>query len=260
MIKQRSPEEIALLRESNQLVSKVLGMLAREIRPGISTEWLDKLAEEYIRSHNAVPGFLGYRGYPRTLCTSVNEEVVHGIPSKRILKEGDIVSVDCGVLLNGYYGDSAYTFAVGEINDKVRKLLQITKESLYLGIREAKAGNRVGDIGYAIQQHCERHGYSVVREMVGHGLGQNLHEAPEVPNYGKRGTGPKLLNGMVICIEPMINMGKRYIVQDEDGWTIRAGDGLPSAHFEHAVAIGENEAEVLSTFAYIEEALGETEF
>jgi methionyl aminopeptidase len=260
MIILRSPEEIELLRQSSQLVSKVLGMLAKEIKPGISTARLDKMAEDFIRSHNAVPGFLGYNDYPKTLCTSLNDQVVHGIPSEYQLKDGDIISIDCGVILNGFYGDCAYTFAVGTIDDKVRQLLRITKESLFSGISEAKAGNRIGDIGFAVQSYCEQNGYSVVREMVGHGLGKRLHEAPEVPNYGKRGSGPKLQKGMVICIEPMINMGKRHIVQEKDGWTVRAQDRLPSAHFEHAVAVDDGKAEVLSTFSFIEEALGDREF
>lgn len=260
MIIQRSPEEIDLLRQSNLLVSQVLGVIAKEIKPGITTERLDRIAEDYIRSHHAIPGFLGYHGYPKTLCTSVNDQVVHGIPSEIPLQEGDIVSVDCGVMLNGYYGDSAYTFAVGDIDEKTKQLLKITKESLYLGIEEAKNGNRTGDIGYAIQHYCEIHGYSVVREMVGHGLGKNLHEPPEVPNYGRRGTGPKLLKGMVICIEPMINMGKRHIIQENDGWTVRALDKLPSAHFEHAVVVGDGGAELLSTFQFIEEALRDRAF
>jgi len=256
MIVVKTAEEIELLRQSNLLVSKTLAELTRHIRPGVSTEQLDRIAESFIRDHEAVPGFLGYQGYPKTLCTSVNSEVVHGIPSEKvILKEGDLVSVDCGVLMNGFYGDTAFSFEVGEVSPEVRRLLNTTRESLWKGIEKAVAGNRVGDIGQAVQQHAESHGYSVVREMVGHGLGRHMHEAPEVPNYGRRGSGPKLKEGMVICIEPMINMGRRQIQQDADGWTIRAADKQPSAHFELAVAIDKGKADVLSTFAYIDEEL-----
>jgi methionyl aminopeptidase len=253
MIAIRTTEEIDILRQCNMLVSKTLAEVARHIRPGVTTLELDQKAYEFIRDHKAVPAFLGYKGYPKTLCTSVNHQVVHGIPSSYVLKEGDIISVDCGVMLNGYFGDSAYTFAVGSITDKLRNLLKVTYASLYLGIRAAVEGNRVGDIGYAVQHHCEQAGFSVVREMVGHGLGKSLHEPPEVPNYGKSGRGAKLQAGMVICIEPMINMGKKEITQEADGWTIRTSDRMPSAHFEHAVAIKKGEADVLSTFQYIEE-------
>ncbi len=217
MIYLKTDEEIELLRASNLLVARTLGEVAKHIRVGVSTLELDKIAESFIRDHGAIPGFLNYNGFPNSLCTSVNDQVVHGIPNKNELKEGDIVSVDCGVLLNGYFGDSAYTFAVGKVSEEVEKLLKITKESLLKGIEMAVDGNRIGDIGYAIQTYCEEHGYSVVREMVGHGVGRNLHEAPEVPNYGKRGYGPKLKSGMVIAIEPMINMGKRHIIQEGDG-------------------------------------------
>jgi len=255
MIIIKTTEEIEKLRNSNQLVSKTLAEVARYIEPGVTTEKLDRIAEEFIRDHKAVPGFLGYNGYPKTLCTSVNAQVVHGIPSAYILKEGDLVSVDCGVILNGFYGDTAYSFEVGEVSEAVKKLLRITKESLFLGVEMARDGNRVGDIGQAVQQHSEKAGYSVVREMVGHGLGRHLHEEPEVPNYGNKGTGPKLKKGMVICIEPMINMGKRQIVQEGDGWTVRTSDKLPSAHFELAVAVDSGKPDVLSTFSYIEEVL-----
>lgn len=251
----RTAEEIELIRESNLIVSKTLGEIAKIIKPGISTEKLDKVAEEFIRDHGAKPGFLGYQGYPKTLCTSVNSSVVHGIPNSKELVEGDIVSVDCGVLLNGYYGDTAYTFSVGEISDEVERLLKTTKESLLNAVKVAVHGNRVGDIGYTVQKYCEDAGYSVVRELVGHGLGRNLHEAPEVPNYGKRGKGSKLQAGMVICIEPMINLGRKEIVQENDGWTIRTRDKQPSAHFELAVAVQKDEPDILSTFDYIEEAL-----
>jgi len=256
MILIKTADEIELMRQSNQLVSKTLAELAKFIKPGVSTERLDQIAEAFIRDHGAVPGFLGYQGYPKTLCTSVNSEVVHGIPSaKVILQEGDQLSVDCGVVLNGFYGDTAFSFEVGEVDEKVRRLLTITRECLQKGVEQAVDGKRIGDVGYAIQQHAERNGYSVVREMVGHGLGRHLHEAPEVPNYGRRGTGPKLKKGMVICIEPMINMGRRQIQQDPDGWTIRTADNRPSAHFEWAVAIDKEKADVLSTFSYIDNEL-----
>lgn len=256
MILIKTAEEIELLRASNLLVSKTLAELAKYIKPGVSTERLDQVAEAFIRDHGAVPGFLGYQKYPKTLCTSVNSEVVHGIPSdKVILKEGDQLSVDCGVVLNGFYGDSAFSFRVGEVSEEVRRLLDTTRECLRKGVEQAVEGNRVGDIGFAIQQHAEQAGYSVVREMVGHGLGRHLHEAPEVPNYGRRGSGPKLKKGMVLCIEPMINMGRRQIKQDPDGWTIRTADNRPSAHFEWAVAVDKGKADILSTFSYIDEEL-----
>ena len=256
MILIKTAEEIELMRESNQLVSTTLAELAKHIKPGVSTERLDQVAEAFIRDHGAVPGFLGYQGYPKTLCTSVNSEVVHGIPSEKvILKDGDLVSVDCGVVKDGFYGDTAFSFEVGEVSLEVRRLLDTTRESLIKGIEMAVDGNRVGDIGYAVQQHAESRGYSVVREMVGHGLGRNMHEAPEVPNYGRRGSGAKLKKGMVICIEPMINMGRRQIRQEPDGWTIRAADNKPSAHYELAVAIDKGKADILSTFSYIDEVL-----
>jgi methionyl aminopeptidase len=236
-------------------VGKTLAEVAKHIRVGITTLELDKIAEDFIRSNGAVPGFLGYGGFPNTLCISVNDQVVHGIPSNYALKEGDIVSVDCGVLQNGYYGDSAYTFCVGKVNENVKKLLEITKESLSLGIDSAQHGNRIGDIGYAIQQHCQKAGFSVVRTLVGHGVGRNLHEDPEVPNFGKKGQGVLLKEGMVIAIEPMINMGGRGVFQEKDGWTIRTSDRKPSAHFEHTIAVRKGKAEILSTFDYIEEVL-----
>jgi methionyl aminopeptidase len=255
MIYLKTDEEIELLRESNMLVAKALGEIAKAIKPGVTTLALDKIAEEFIRDNGGVPGFLKYQGYPNTLCTSVNEQVVHGIPNKIPLAEGDIVSVDCGVILNGFYGDSAYTFEVGEVSTEARALLQATKESLYQGIEKAIVGNRLGDVGFAIQNYTESRGYSVVREMVGHGVGRNLHEAPEVPNYGKPGNGVKLTEGMVIAIEPMINQGKRNIVQEEDGWTIRTSDKKLSAHFEHSVAIRKEKADILSSFVFVEEVL-----
>ncbi len=253
MIKLRTEEEIELLRENNILVSKTLGELANYIKPGVTTLELDRIAEEFIRSHGAVPGFLGYGGFPFTLCTSVNEEVVHGMPSHRELREGDIISIDCGTNMKGFYGDTAYTFAVGEISPELKKLLKVTKEALMFGVKNAVAGNRVGDISHAVQQHAESNGYTVVRELVGHGLGENMHESPEIPNYGMRGRGPLLKKGMVICIEPMINMGKRDVVCEDDGWTIRTRDRKPSAHFELAVAVGLESPDVLSTFDFINE-------
>jgi methionyl aminopeptidase len=257
MIQYKTREEIELIRESALLVSKTLGYLAPLIQPGTTTRHLDQVAEEFIRDHNAIPGFKGQYDYPNTLCTSVNEQVVHGIPNDRPLREGDIVSIDCGVIKNGFYGDHAYTFAVGEIDDETRKLLKVTKESLYLGIKNVVSGNRIGDVSYAIQEYTERFGYGVVRELVGHGLGQELHESPEVPNFGKRGKGPLIKNGLVIAIEPMINMGTRKVKQLNDGWTIVTRDGKPSAHFEHDVAVVDGQPEILSTFTYIESALKE---
>jgi len=255
MIYLKTDEEIELLRASNLLVARTLGEVAKVIKPGITTLELDRIAESFIRDNGAVPAFLNYNGFPNSLCTSVNEQVVHGIPNNVQLKEGDVVSVDCGVLLNGYYGDSAYTFAVGKISEETEKLLKITKESLYKDIEMAVEGNRIGDIGYAVQSYNEAHGYSVVREMVGHGVGRNLHEEPEVPNYGRRGYGSKLQSGMVIAIEPMINMGKRHIVQEADGWTIRTSDRRPSAHFEHTIAVRKGKADILSSFLFVEEIL-----
>jgi methionyl aminopeptidase len=251
----KTNEEVELLRKSNILVSRTLAEIAELIRPGITTLNLDKAAETFILDNGGQPAFKGYNGFPNTLCTSVNDEVVHGIPSDYALKEGDIVSVDCGVLMNGYYGDSAYTFGVGEIDEEVKKLLEFTKASLEEGVKEAIAGNRVGDISFAVQSKAESGGYSVVRELVGHGLGTKLHEAPEVPNYGKRGTGAKLSRGLVICIEPMINMGLKDTIQMKDGWTIKTADGKPSAHYEYAVAVDKGKADVLTTFKFIEEVL-----
>lgn len=256
MIIAKTKEEIELMRESALVVSRTLGMLAKEVKPGVTTLYLDKLAEDYIRSQDAIPGFLGLYDFPNTLCMSPNAQVVHGIPNDKPLQEGDIISIDCGAIKNGFYGDHAYTFAVGEIEDEVKKLLQVTKESLYVGIRELKAGNRVGDVGFAIQNYCEKHGYGVVRELVGHGLGKEMHEDPEMPNYGRRGRGKKLIEGMVVAIEPMINLGTHRINQLSDGWTILTKDGKPSAHFEHDIAIVNGKPELLSTFQYIYEALG----
>lgn len=258
MIIQKTREEIELMRESALLVSKTLGMIAGEIKPGITTLQLDKMAEAFIRDHNAVPGFLGLYGCPSTLLTSVNEQVVHGLPTNRPIEEGDIVSVDCGALKNDFYGDHAYTFEIGEVAPETKKLLQVTKESLYVGIRQFRAGNRVEDIGNAIQTYTEAQGYGVVRELVGHGLGRKMHEDPEVPNYGKRGRGKMFVEGMVIAIEPMINMGTRNIKTLKDGWTIVTADKKPSAHFEHDVALIDGKPELLSTFSYIYQALGIT--
>ena len=255
MIHLKTGEEIELLRENNLLVSDTLALIARHIKPGVTTLELDALAESYIRSRGAVPGFLGYGGFPYTLCVSVNEQVVHGFPSSYVLKEGDIVSVDCGTILKGFYGDSAYTFAVGRIEPEVEKLLRVTKEALYKGVGQAKAGGRVGDISAAVQQHAEANGFSVVRELVGHGLGRNMHEEPEVPNYGARGRGPLLKEGMVLCVEPMINQGSRAVVFEKDGWTVRTRDRRPSAHYEFAVAIRKDGSDVLTDFKRIEEAL-----
>jgi methionyl aminopeptidase len=252
----KSKDEIELIRESAQLVSKTLGMLASEIKPGVTTLQLDSLAESFIRDHQAIPGFLGLYDFPNTLCISPNSQVVHGIPNNNILKDGDIISIDCGVLKNEYYGDHAYTFEVGEVDEKIKALLKSTKESLYKGISQFKIGNRVGDVGYAIQNYNELNGYGVVRELVGHGLGKEMHEKPEMPNYGKKGTGKKFLNGMVVAIEPMINMGTSKINQLDDGWTILTSDNLPSAHFEHNIAIIDGKPNLLSTFDFIYESLG----
>ncbi|RLD61595.1 MAG: type I methionyl aminopeptidase [Bacteroidetes bacterium] len=251
----KTEEEIELVRESSLLVGKTLAEVAKVIKSGVKTITLDKIAEEFILDNAAVPGFKGYGGFPYTLCMSVNEQVVHGFPSERELKDGDIVSIDCGVLKNGFYGDSAYTFAIGEIKPEVAMLMQRTKESLYIGIGKAVAGQRVGDIGYAIQNYVESFGYSVVRDLVGHGLGRNLHEKPEVANYGRRGHGPKLKEGMVLAIEPMINLGGRRVLTEKDGWTVRTVDRKPSAHFEHDIVVRNGKAEMLSTFDYIEKEL-----
>ncbi len=256
MLKLKSPEEIELIRISAQIVSKTLGIVASEIKPGVTTLHLDKLAEEHIRDLGAIPGFLGMYDFPNTLCISPNAQVVHGIPNDIPLKEGDVLSVDCGALINDFYGDHAYTFEVGEVAPEIKKLLQVTKESLYVGIREFKEGNRVGDVGYAIQKYCENYDYGVVRELVGHGLGKTMHEDPQMPNYGKRGRGKKFKEGLVVAIEPMINLGTHKIQHLKDGWTILTKDRKPSAHFEHDVAIVNGKPQLLSTFDYIYEALG----
>lgn len=251
----KTPAEIEIMREAAQIVSRTLGLLAAEIKPGITPLYLDKIAEEYIRSQHAIPGFLGLYDFPNTLCVSINEQVVHGIPTNTPLKEGDIVSIDCGSHFEGYYGDHAYTFEVGEVSPEIKKLLNVTKECLQIGIEQTKVGNRIGDIGFHIQQHAEKNGYGVVRDLVGHGLGRSMHEEPQVPNYGRRGTGKQILEGLTIAIEPMINMGTDRVIQADDNWTIITYDGKPSAHFEHDVAVVNGNPEVLSTFFYIEEAL-----
>ncbi len=257
MIFLKTEEEIEYLRISNQIVAKTLAEMAKIIAPGISTEQLNKVAEEYIRDNGAVPGFLGYGGFPKSICTSVNDQVVHGIPSEKVvLEDGDIISVDCGAYINGFHGDSAYTFCVGNVKPEIIDLLRTTKESLYKGIEQAQEGKRLGDVGYAIQEYCESRGYSVVREMIGHGVGRNLHESPEVPNYGRKGNGVMLKSGMTIAIEPMINLGKRNLVFENDGWTTRTIDKKPSAHFEHSIAIRRGKADILSSFEYIEQVLG----
>jgi len=257
MIFLKTDEEIELLRASNQIVAKTLAEMAKLIEPGVSTGRLDKIAEEFIRDNGAVPGFLGYGGYPKSICTSVNDQVVHGIPSDTVfLEDGDIISVDCGAYFNGFHGDSAYTFCVGDVKPEIIDLLRTTKESLYKGIEQAQEGRRLGDLGNAIQSHCEAKGYSVVREMIGHGVGRKLHEAPEVPNYGRKGNGILLKSGMTIAIEPMINLGSRNLVFEKDGWTTRTTDRKPSAHFEHSIAIRRGKADILSTFEYIEQILG----
>ncbi len=245
--------EIEKIRTSSLLVGKTIAEVAGHIKPGVTTLALDKIAEEFIRDHHAIPAFKGYHGFPGTLCISVNEVVVHGIPGNRELREGDLVSIDCGTIIDGYYGDSAFSFGIVPVAEEIELLMKRTHDSLLKAIQSIRSGKRIGDIGYEVQTYVESFGYSVVRDLVGHGLGSSLHEKPEVPNYGKRGSGPKLEDGMVICIEPMINLGKRHIVQDKDGWTIRTLDRQPSAHFEHAIVIRSNEAEILSSFEAIEQ-------
>lgn len=260
MIFLKTEDEIELMRQSNRLVGKTLGELAKLIVPGVTTAELDKVAEEFIRDHGAIPTFKGFPGsfgvdFPGSICASVNDQVVHGIPGDYHLENGDIISIDCGTLLNGFCGDSAYTFCVGEVDEETKKLLEITKESLYLGIENAIVGRRIGDIGYVIQQHCEDNGFGIVREFVGHGIGKEMHEDPQIPNYGRRGTGSQLKKGMCIAIEPMVTLGSRNIAMDPDGWTVRTQDGKPAAHFEHTVAVAHGKADILSTFEYIEEVL-----
>ena len=258
MIILKTDEEIELLREANLVVARTLGEVAKWVAPGITTRRLNQIADEYIRSEGCVPGFLGLYGFPGSVCISVNENIVHGIPSSYALEEGDIVSVDCGAVTPaGYNGDSTYTFCVGEVSEEVKQLLRTTKEALYVGIEKAVPGNRIGDIGHAVQDYCEKRGYGVVREFVGHGVGKKLHEAPEVPNYGRKGTGPLIKNGMTIAIEPMINMGRKNIFQEADGWTCRTRDRKPSAHFEHSIAIHHGKPDILSSFDYVKQVLGD---
>lgn len=262
MIFLKTEEEIELLRASNILVGKTLAELAKVIKPGVTTLYLDKIAEEFIRDNGAIPTFKGYPNhngvpFPASICTSVNEQVVHGVPNSRELRDGDIISVDCGTKMNGFCGDSAYTFCVGEVNPDVMKLLKTTKEALLLGIEQAIHGHRIGDIGYAVQNHCERESFGVVREFVGHGIGRDMHEEPQVPNYGKRGTGALLKRGLCIAIEPMVTLGKREIFLESDNWTVSTRDRSYAAHYEHTVAVGIGKAEVLSSFKYIEEVLGD---
>ena len=255
MIYYKTEEEIDLIRNSSLLVAKTHAEIAGLIKPGITTLALDKIAEEFIRDNGGVPAFKGYGGFPNTLCMSPNDQVVHGIPNDRVLEDGEILSVDCGVVMNGYFGDSAFTYEVGEVDAETKQLLKVTKESLYKGIEMAVSGNRIGDIGYAVQKHAESFGYGVVRELVGHGVGKNLHESPEVPNYGRRGRGTKIQEGLVIAIEPMINMGTRKIMQHNDGWTITTIDNKPSAHFEHTIVVRKGKAEILSSFEEIEKKI-----
>jgi len=255
MIYYKTEEEIDLIRNSSLLVAKTHAEIAGLIKPGITTLALDKIAEEFIRDNGGVPAFKGYGGFPNTLCMSPNDQVVHGIPNDRVLEDGEILSVDCGVVMNGYFGDSAFTYEVGEVDAETKQLLKVTKESLYKGIEMAVSGNRIGDIGYAVQKYAESFGYGVVRELVGHGVGKNLHESPEVPNYGRRGRGAKLQEGLVIAIEPMINMGTRKIMQHNDGWTITTIDNKPSAHFEHTIVVRKGKAEILSSFDEIEKKI-----
>jgi len=255
MIHYKTSEEVEHIKQSADILGRAHGEIAKHVKKGVKTSFLDKVAEEFIRDHGAVPSFKGYNGFPSSLCISVNEVVVHGFPSEYELKDGDIISVACGVFHQGFHSDSAYTYPIGEVPPSVLALLRATRDSLYLGIEQATFGNRVGDIGHAIQKFVEAKGYTVVRELVGHGLGRKLHEAPEVPNYGKKGSGPLLKDGMVIAIEPMINLGTRNIVQEKDGWTIRTADRRPSAHYEHTIAIFEDKTEVLTTHKYIEEII-----
>ncbi|MDX2301563.1 MAG: type I methionyl aminopeptidase [Microscillaceae bacterium] len=252
MIFYKTRDEIELIRQSGLILGKAHGEVAKHIKPGVKTKFLDSVAEEFIKDHGGVPSFKGYNKFPSSLCISVNEAVVHGIPGEYELNEGDIISIDCGVYLNGFHSDSAYTYAVGKVSEEIKALLRVTKESLYLGIESAKAGSRIGDISFSIQKHVEKHNFTIIRELVGHGVGKSLHESPEVPNFGKRGRGTKLKEGLVIAIEPMVNIGKRNVVPDKDGWTIRTQDKKPSAHFEHTVAINNGNCDILTTFEFIE--------
>ncbi len=251
----KTEAEVISMKESARLVSKTLTEVAKVLKPGMTTLDIDKICAEFVKDHKAVPSFYNYRGYPHNVCTSVNDVVVHGFPNDSPLKEGDIVSIDMGVILNGWHGDHAYTFILGEVAPEILQLVKVTKESLYKGIEKAITNNRIGDISYAIQEHTEHtYGYGVVKELVGHGLGKSMHEDPQVPNYGKRGTGPKMKENLVLAIEPMINLGSREVFTDEDGWTIRTRDGKPSVHFEHDVCIKRNKALILSDYSIIEAA------
>lgn len=256
MIRYKTPQEIEIMREAAQIVSRTLGLVAQHMKPGVTPRFLDQIAEDYIRTQNAIPGFKGLYGCPSTLLISVNEQVVHGLPTDTPIQDGDIVSVDCGSFYKGYYGDHAYTFEVGTVSAEKKQLCKVTKECLYFGIEQANTANRIEDIGFAIQQHAEAHGYGVVRDLVGHGLGKELHEEPQVPNYGRRGRGKKIQNGLTIAIEPMINMGTEKVETLDDKWTIVTADRLPSAHFEHNIAVVDGQPVILSTFDYIYEALG----
>lgn len=261
MIFLKTEDEIDLLRSANQLVSQTHAEIAKVIRPGITTAQLDKLAEEFIRDHGAIPTFKGFPNpyggpFPASICASVNDQVVHGIPNDEPLKDGDIVSIDCGTLLNGFCGDSCYTFCVGEVAEEVKQLLKVTKESLYLGIEAALTGKRIGDISHAVQSHCEKYGYGVVREFVGHGIGKEMHEEPQVPNYGRAGNGPLIKNGLCLAIEPMITLGSPKIGMMPDRWTIKTLDGKCAAHFEHTIAVHHGKAEILSSFEEIEKIEG----
>lgn len=253
MIHYKTEEEVEIIKESAQILGRAHAEVAKNIKPGVKTIELDRIAEEFIRDHNGVPSFKNYNGFPASLCISLNENVVHGFPSEYELKEGDIISVDCGVYFREFHSDSAYTYPVGEVSDEVMQLLRVTRESLYKGIEKAVYGNRIGDVAYGVQEYVDQYGYGIVRELVGHGVGRNLHEDPEVPNYGKRGKGVKLNEGLVIAIEPMVNLGGKAVVQEADGWTIRTSDRKPSAHFEHMVAIFKDRTEILTTHKFIEE-------
>eukprot|EP01006_Ploeotia_vitrea_P032364 TRINITY_DN64592_c0_g1_i1.p4 TRINITY_DN64592_c0_g1~~TRINITY_DN64592_c0_g1_i1.p4 ORF type:complete len:261 (+),score=-26.70 TRINITY_DN64592_c0_g1_i1:930-1712(+) len=254
MIYFKTDRDIEKMKASALLLGKAHGEVAKHIKPGVNTSFLDKIATEYIKDHGAHPSFLNYNGFPAALCISLNEVVVHGIPGNYELRDGDLLSIDCGVYLDSFHADSAYSYPIGEVSEEVKKLLTVTKKSLELGIKQYAIGKRIGDVSYAIQKEAERNNFSIVRELVGHGVGKKLHESPEVPNFGKRGKGVKIQNGMVVAIEPMVNAGKRGVVQEADGWTIRTADRKPSAHFEHTVAIVNKKTEVLTTFQYIEEA------
>ncbi len=256
MIYLKTAEDIELMRLSNNIVARTLGEMAKAVKPGVTTLKLDSLAEDFIRAQGAIPSFLGYNGFPNSICTSVNDQVVHGIPSNYELREGDIVSIDCGAEINGFHGDSCYTFCVGEVKQEIRDFLDVTKAALYEGIAQAKIDNRLGDVGFTVQKRVEGSGYSVVREVMGHGIGRKMHEEPLVPNHGRARTGLRFREGIVIAIEPIINMGKRNVYLEKDGWTIRTEDGLPAAHFEHTVAVGPNGPEILSSFEYVEQILG----